>query len=54
MASTSHLVRVAYAKERVGVSRRIVSLHNGAVYFLPCPVLLMEGTNDPEVVRMCL
>ena len=57
MASTSHLVRVglsAYAEELVAVSRRILSLHNGAVYFLPCPVLLMEGTNDPEVVRMCL
>ena len=54
IGSASHLLDVglaAYAEELGAVFRRLQSLHNGCVYLIPCPMLPLGGTTNPNLVR---
>ena len=57
IGSASHLADIGlsyYAEEMVAVGRRLSNFHNKGIYFLPCPLLLLGGTEDPEMVRSSL
>ena len=41
----------AYADELAAVERCLLTLHNGCVYLIPCPMLLMKETNKTTMIR---
>ena len=54
LGSASHLADVgvaAYADELGAVAKRILSLFGGCVYFSPCPMLLLDGSNCSMLLR---
>ena len=54
IGSASHLLDVslaAYADEFSAVCHRLQSLHSGCVYTIPCPMLPMDGTSNPTMIR---
>ena len=54
LGSASHLADVgvaAYADELGAVAKRILSLFGGCVYFSPCPMLLLAGSNCSMLLR---
>ena len=54
LGSASHLADMgltAYVKELCAVAQRIQSLQGGCIYFSPCPMLLLAGSNNNMLIR---
>ena len=54
LGSASHLADVgltAYIEELCAVAQRIQSLQGGCIYFSPCPMLLLDGSNNSMLIR---
>ena len=54
LGSASYLAEVGlqhYCEEFIRVRRRLLELTEGGGVVLPCPMLLMCGTDDPSLVR---
>ena len=54
LGSASHLADVgltAYIEELCAVAQRIQSLQGGCIYFSPCPMLLLNGSNNSMLIR---